>query len=187
ISCDTGLHHAGKRKIRMVKDIKELTFKPQLHMLGQGKPFCQVEVTPEEIGTTQGIAAEGSGLAMLRAVAAVALPCTRINRRYKCVRIEPLKCSRRRYTRNRMMLIQRNAGNSTSKLRPAALHNSLFLHGDWIDRRIGRAQHRERNSAVPKRCSGNLPAVEQVAQRMILHSDRQLIYILRIEIVPDVI
>src|SRR5208282_2849923 len=133
ISCDTGLHHAGKRKIRMVKDIKELTFKPQLHMLGQGKPFCQVEVTPEEIGTTQGIAAEGSGLAMLRAVAAVALPCTRINRRYKCVRIEPLKSSRRRYTRNRMMLIQRNAGNNTSKLRPAALHNSLFLQGALTD------------------------------------------------------
>ncbi len=56
----------------MVEDIKKLTLKPQLHMLGQGKPFCQVEVTPEEIGTAQGIAAEISEPAILRAVAAIA-------------------------------------------------------------------------------------------------------------------
>jgi hypothetical protein len=31
-----------------VEDIENLTLKPQLHMLGQGKPFCQVEVAPEE-------------------------------------------------------------------------------------------------------------------------------------------
>jgi hypothetical protein len=67
----------------MVEDIEELTLKPQLHMLGQGKPFCQVEVAPEEIGTAQGIAAEVSELAILRAVAAIALPCTRIDRRYE--------------------------------------------------------------------------------------------------------
>ena len=76
ISRNAGLHHAWKRKIRMVEDIKELTLKPQLHMLGQGKPFCQVEVAPEEIGTAQSIAAEVSELAILRAVAAIALPCT---------------------------------------------------------------------------------------------------------------
>ena len=75
----------------MVEDIEKLTLKPQLHMLGQGKPFCQVEVTPQEIGTAQGIAAEVSELAVLRAVAAIALPCTRIDRRNKCVRIEPLQ------------------------------------------------------------------------------------------------
>src|SRR5208283_5773312 len=49
------------------------------------------------------------------------------------------------------------------------------------------AQHRERNSAVPERCSGNLPAVERVTQGMTAHSDRQLINILRVEIVPDVV
>ena len=103
----------------MVEDIKELTLESQLHMLGQGKPFCQVEVTPEEIGTAQCIAAEGSKLAILRAVAAIALPGTRIDRRYKCVRIEPLERSRRRYTRNGVMLIKRNAGNDTGELRPA--------------------------------------------------------------------
>ena len=40
---------------------------------------------------------------------------------------------------------------------------------------------------MPKHGSGNLPAIERVAQSMIAHFDRQLIHILRIEIVPDVI
>src|ERR1035441_4998885 len=40
---------------------------------------------------------------------------------------------------------------------------------------------------MPKRCSGDLPAVQRVAQRMTAHSNRQLIHILRIEIVPDVV
>src|SRR5208283_4617907 len=40
---------------------------------------------------------------------------------------------------------------------------------------------------MPKHGSGNLPAIERVAQRMTAHSDRQLIHILCIEIVPDVI
>ena len=57
----------------MVENIEELPLKPQLHMLAQGKPFCQVEVTPEEIRTTQGITAKVSELAILRAVAAIAL------------------------------------------------------------------------------------------------------------------
>ena len=116
----------------MVEDIEKLTLKPQLHMLGQGKPFCQVEVTPEEIWTAQGIAAEVSELASLRAVAAIALPCTRIDRRYESVRIKPLQRSRLRYTRNRMTLIQRNARNDTSELRPTALHNSLLLPSGLI-------------------------------------------------------
>ena len=42
-------HHAWQPKVRVVEDIKKLTLKPHLHMLGQRKPFCQVEVAPEEI------------------------------------------------------------------------------------------------------------------------------------------
>src|SRR5208282_800651 len=98
------LHHAGEAEIWMVEDIKELTLKPQLYMLGQGKPFCQVEVTPEEIRTAQSITAEVSELAVLRAVAAIAgsgghghhLPVdidglrAWIDGRYKRIRIEPL-------------------------------------------------------------------------------------------------
>src|ERR1700723_1870150 len=55
LSRNAGQHHAWKSKIRMVEDIKELTLKPQLHMLSQGEPFCQVEVAPKKIWTGQGI------------------------------------------------------------------------------------------------------------------------------------
>src|SRR5208282_1479221 len=140
----------------MVEDIKELPLKAQLHMLAQGKPFCQVEVAPQEIRATQGITAEVSELAILRAVAAIALPNARIDRRHKCVRIKPLNRSRLSYARNRMMVIQPNAANDTGKLRSAPLHDAVSVC------RIRRAQHGERNSAVPKRCSRNLPAVERV-------------------------
>ena len=57
---------ARKAEIRMVEDIKELAVKPQLYVFGQGKPFRQVEVAPEKIGTAQGVAAEASELAILR-------------------------------------------------------------------------------------------------------------------------
>src|SRR5580658_5216982 len=124
ISRNAGLNHVWKRKIRMIENIEELPFKPQLHVLAQGKPFCQIEVTPEKIWTTQCVTAEASESAILRTVAAVALPCTGIDRRHEGVRIEPLQRSHLGYARNRMMVIQRNAGNDTSELRPAALHNS---------------------------------------------------------------
>ena len=58
----------------------KFALKPKLCMLGQRKTLCQVEVAPDEIGTAQRIAGEVSELAMLRVVAARALPCTRINR-----------------------------------------------------------------------------------------------------------
>src|ERR1700733_3362959 len=113
-------------------------------MLGQGEPFCQVEVTPEKIRTAQGVAAQVSELAILRAVTAVALPAARVNGRDEGLRIEPLQRSWLCNSRDRMMLIQRNARNNASKLGPAALHDAVSL------RRIGRAQGRERNPAVPK-------------------------------------
>ncbi len=75
-----GLHHCGKRKIRMIENVKKLSLKSQLDVLAQWKPLCKVEVAPEEIGTTQRIAAEASELAILRAVAAIALPSARIDR-----------------------------------------------------------------------------------------------------------
>ena len=63
----------------MVEDIEELGFYPELHSLAHRKPFREIEVTPEEIGTAQGIAPEVSELTMLWVVAAKALPCARIN------------------------------------------------------------------------------------------------------------
>lgn len=129
----------------MVEDVKELTLKSQLHMLGQGKPFCQVEVTPEEIGTAQGIAAEISELTGLPAVAAIAGSgghvlltndlCARINGRDEGIRIEPLNCAPLGNVGNvAVAAIGIHSRHKTGELRPAALHNSLFLHGDWIDR-----------------------------------------------------
>jgi len=102
----------------MIENIKELPLKSQLHVLAKGEPFCQVEVAPEEIRTTQGITAEVSELAILCAVAAIALPCTRIDRRHKCIRIKPLQCSRLRYTRNRMMLYSGTPGTALANCGP---------------------------------------------------------------------
>jgi hypothetical protein len=53
LSGNAGLHHRWKAEVWMVEDIKKLRLKPQFHMLGQGEPFCQVEVTPEKIRTAQ--------------------------------------------------------------------------------------------------------------------------------------
>src|ERR1022692_1031548 len=78
---NSSLDHAWKPKIRMVEDVKKLTLKAQLYMFGQGKPFGQVEVAPDEIGTTKGITAEVSELAGLSPVAPIALAGARINRR----------------------------------------------------------------------------------------------------------
>src|SRR5580658_1143111 len=127
ISWNAGLNHVWKRKIRMIENIEELPFKSQLHVLAQGKPFCQVEVTPEKIWATQGITAEVSELAILHAVAAEALAGTGIDRRYESVRIEPLQRPGLGYARNRTMVIQRNVRNDTGELRPTALHNSVSV------------------------------------------------------------
>ena len=89
----------------MVEDIEELGLYSELHTLGHRKPFREIEIIPEEIGTAQGIAAEASELAMLRVVAAGALPCTWINGRYKGVRIQPLDRARLRHTRDGMVCI----------------------------------------------------------------------------------
>jgi hypothetical protein len=96
---------AWKPKVRMVEDIEELGFYPELHALGHRKPFCKVEVIREKIGTAQGIATEVSELATLRTVAPGALSCARINGRHKGVRIEPLDGAWLCYARDGMMRI----------------------------------------------------------------------------------
>jgi hypothetical protein len=120
----------------MVEDIEELSFQVQLHLLSQREPFGQTEVVPEEIGATQGIAAEVSELAILRAVAAIALSCAGIDRRHKSVRIEALNRAQLRDTRGCMVLIERHSRNETRKLGTASLHNISI-------RRIRRAEHRD--------------------------------------------
>ena len=56
----------GNPKFGWLKTLKNWPVDAQFHALGQREPFCQVEVAPDEIGTTQCIAAEISELAILR-------------------------------------------------------------------------------------------------------------------------
>ena len=165
----------------MVEQIEKLRFKPQIHLLAQRKYFRQIEIAPHKIRAAQRVAPQRSELAILRRVPARASARARIDARHKRTRIEPLHRPRLRDARNRSVLIQRHAGNLARKLRPAAIHDSLSV------RRIGRAQHGERNPAVPKHRSRNLPAVERVPQQPPAHLDRQMINVLRVQIVPDIV
>src|SRR5271169_6485644 len=165
----------------MVEYIEELGLYSELHSFAHRKPFREIEVIPDKIGATQGVAAEVSKLAMLWVVATGALPSTRINGGNKRGRIEPLEGARLRYTSDGMMLIERDARNDACELWSAALHNAVSV------RRIGRAQNGERYPTVQEHGPGNLPAVEHVRQRVIPNVDRQLIQVLRVEVVPDVI
>src|SRR5271166_1656497 len=165
----------------MVENVEELGLYSELHSLAHGKPFREIEVIPDKIGAAQGIAAEISELAMLWVVVTGALPSTRINGGNERGRIEPLEGARLRHTSDGMVLIERDARNDARELRSAALHNAVSVG------RVRRAQDRERNSAMPKHGSGDLPAVERRCQQAILKVNWQLIHILRVEIVPDVI
>ncbi len=69
----------------MVEDVEELSLQSQFHMLGQRKRLCEIEVVPEEVRTAQGVAAEVSKLAVLRAIVAIALSRARIDGRRKRV------------------------------------------------------------------------------------------------------
>src|ERR1022692_2768026 len=89
----------------MVEYIEELGLYSELHPLAHRKPFREIEVIPDEIGATQGVAAEVSELATLWVVATGALPSTRINRGNKRGRIEPLEGARLGYTGEGRMLI----------------------------------------------------------------------------------
>lgn len=106
----------------MVEDIEKLTLEAQLQMLGQGKPFGQVEVAPEKIGTAQRVATEVSELTGLSVVLVtprgIALPRARINGRDESIRIQPLQRSCLSDTRYGMMLIQRNSGTTPANSGP---------------------------------------------------------------------
>src|SRR5260370_16216055 len=72
-------NHARKCEIRMVEYIEELDVETHLHTLGQRKPLREVEVTPDEVGTAQRVAAEVPELTVLGTVAAKARPSTRVH------------------------------------------------------------------------------------------------------------
>jgi hypothetical protein len=49
----------------MVEYIEELGLYSDLHSLAHRKPFREIEIIPDKIGATQGVAAEVPKLAML--------------------------------------------------------------------------------------------------------------------------
>ena len=111
----------------MVEYIEELHVKPQLQMLGQGKQFRKVEVTPRKIGTAQRVAAEVPELAILRTVASEACSGARVHGRDKGIGIEPLNRTRLRDAWNRIVFIERHAGNNARELRAAAVHDAISI------------------------------------------------------------
>src|SRR5208282_3282300 len=103
---------------------------------------------------------------MLRVVAAIALPCTRIDSRDKCIRIEPLNRARLGSGKVAMAAVGIHSRHKTRELRSTSLHNASTR----------RAHDRERNPAMPKHGSGNLPAVERLRQQAIPNLHWQLIH-----------
>ncbi len=140
--------HAGHAKIRVVENIEELRFEPELEAFGQGEPFRQIEIAPEEIRSAQSVAAQISKLAVLRRVSAVAGSRAGINGGDESVGIEPLNRAGLRHAGNRIVFVSGNAGNDTGELRTTALHDAISIG------RVGRAENGEWNSAVPEERSG---------------------------------
>src|ERR1019366_8163877 len=149
-------NHAGEGEIRMIKHIEKLRFQAEFGALGQGEPLGKVEITPNEAGLAQGVAAEVSKLAGRRVISAHASAGAGVDGGGKGIRIEPLGGAGLRYTGNGFVLIQGHARGLPGELRPTALHNAISISG------VRRAQDGERNPAVPKCGSGNLPPVHRV-------------------------
>ena len=117
----------GRPKFGWLKTLKNWASSRSFTCSVKRKPFCQIEVAPEEIGTAQGVAAEVAELAILRAVAAIALSRARIDGRHESIGIEPLERARLRDARDWIVLIERHAGNDAGELRSAALHDSISV------------------------------------------------------------
>lgn len=166
----------------MVENIEEFCVKSQLYMFGDGEPFGDIEITPEEIRSVKGVAARVPELAVLRRVSSVASSGGRIHRGDKSVGIEPLNRSWLRDARNiAISAVRIDARHDAGKLRSASLHDSVSI------RRVWRTQHGERHSAVPEHAAGDLPTVEGIAKRMVVKLYRELIDILAGEIVADIV
>ena len=178
---DTGEDHAGQGEVWMVEHIEELDVEAQLHALGESEPLCEVEIAPREFWAAQRVAAESAELAVRGAVASSACAGAGIDGGNERVGIEPLHGARLSDARNRTMLVEWHAGNDTRELRAAAVDDAIAGGGIW------RAEDRKRNAAVPEDGTGDLPAVESVAEKPVFNFRGKLIGVLRVEIVADVV
>src|ERR1700751_2969874 len=111
----------------MVEYVEELRVEAHLQALRQRNPFRQVEVAPRKLWTPQRVAAEISELTIPGAVPTEACTSTRVNRRGKSIRVEPLNRSRLGDTGNRFMFIERNTRNHTGELRPTTVDNAISI------------------------------------------------------------
>src|SRR5580658_10514542 len=88
------VHQIRKSEVRVVEDVEEPTINAQLHTFRQLKPLGQIQVTPDEVGTTQCVPPEIAELAIGWAITACTCAGARIDGRNKRVRVEPLDGSR---------------------------------------------------------------------------------------------
>jgi len=79
------------------------------------------------------------------------------------------------------MFVQWHSRNHAGVPRPAALDDAVAVGG------VRRAQHRKWQAAMPKRRTGDLPSVQRTGQHTIPELERQLINVLRGEILPHII
>ena len=169
-------------QIRMIEDVEELPVDAQLHALGQLEPLGEVQIAPDEIGTAQRVAAEIAELAVLRTVAARARARARIDRRNERIRIQPLDGSRLRDAGNRIVFVQRHARNHAGDTADRCLARCRFR---WPNRARSEPRTAGRCARTPCRTPAIRSARAPAARSAEL--DRQLINILRREVVPHVV
>src|SRR5215469_1514261 len=146
----------------MIEEIEELRVESQLKVLGNGKPFRQVKIIPEEAWSAVLIPARVAKLATRGIVAAIAGSGARVDHGHESVGIQPLNRSRLTNAWNvAIAAIRISAGYETRELRAAALDHALAVCRIWC------AQHRKWNPAMPEHRAGNLPIVGDVTQRMV--------------------
>lgn len=116
-------------------------------MLGQSKPFGEVEVAPEKFRAAQGIATEISELTIPRRViwrinAVVTSARAGVDSGHKGIGVQPLNAARLSETGNRVVLIKRYTGHDACELGASALHDSARLRDLHLAlRRIRCAEH----------------------------------------------
>ena len=149
----------GQAEVRMVEDVEELRIDAQLHVLAHLEPLRQIQIAPDEVRPSESVAPKIAELAGLRAIASGAGARARIDRGYEGVRIQPLNRSSLRHSGNGTVRVKRDSRHHAGELRAASVYDAVAV------RRVGRAQHGKRQSAVKERRAGSLPAIDGTRQK----------------------
>ena len=111
----------------MIEYVEELRVEAQPHMLAKSNRFRQVEITPGEIRAAQRVTAEVPELTIRGTVAIEACASARVHGGDEGIRIEPLNRARLCDAWNRMVFVERYAGNNTRKLWTTAVHDAVSI------------------------------------------------------------